>query len=305
MEPPHQGLNKEASPMHFPQHSVSTHTSAASTGPRNSVRRSPFWLASVLAASLSLSSVAMAQVPAGAYTPDVGQAGKDVVWVPTPEALVEKMLEIAKATKNDRLLDLGSGDGRTVIAAAKKGLTAQGIEYNPDMAELARHNARAAGVQDKATFVTADLFETDLNKSKATIITMFLLPTINEKLRPQILNLEPGTRIVSNSFGMGEWQPDARETVSDKCSSYCTALLWIVPAKVDGAWLVDGQRLSLTQTFQTATGKLGSAAISDAKLDGKKLTFTANGVRYEGVVEGNSIKGTKQGGGNWSAKKTT
>ncbi|WYX59586.1 class I SAM-dependent methyltransferase [Achromobacter xylosoxidans] len=139
--------------------------------------------------------------------PDVGQDGKDVIWVPTPQALVDKMLDMARVTPRDRLMDLGSGDGRTVITAAQRGLRAKGIEYNPDLVTLSRSNAAKAGVADRATFEVADLFETDL--SQADVITMFLLSTINEKLRPRLLELAPGTRIVSNTFRMGDWEPDA------------------------------------------------------------------------------------------------
>ena len=150
--------------------------------------------------------------PAKDYQPEVGQAGKDVVWVPTPQALVDKMLEMAKVTPKDYVIDLGSGDGRTVITAAKRGSKALGIEYNPDMVELSKRNAAKEGVSDKATFMKADLFESDF--SQAQVITMFLLPSINLKLRPKILDLKPGTRIVSNSFDMEEWKPD--ETVNGR-----------------------------------------------------------------------------------------
>src|SRR5687768_6928975 len=151
------------------------------------------------------------QAPAKPFEPQGGQAGKDVVWVPTPQALVDKMLDMAKVTPQDYVIDLGSGDGRTVITAAKRGARAHGIEYNPDMVELAKKNAAEAKVTDKATFAKADLFESDF--SKANVITMFLLPTINMKLRPTILNLKPGTRIVSNSFSMEDWEADETETI--------------------------------------------------------------------------------------------
>src|ERR671912_765683 len=156
------------------------------------------------------------------YEPQVGQEGKDVVWVPTPQALVDKMLDMAKLTPQDFLIDLGSGDGRTVITAARRGARALGIEYNPDMVDLAKRNATEAKVSDRATFEKADLFETDL--SKATVITMFLLPEINLKLRPKILDLKPGTRIVSNSFTMGEWASDESASVGGECDHWCTAL---------------------------------------------------------------------------------
>ncbi|CAB3869340.1 SAM-dependent methyltransferase [Achromobacter piechaudii] len=236
------------------------------------------------------------------YVPDVGQDGKDVIWVPTPQSLVDKMLDMAKVTPQDRLMDLGSGDGRTVITAAQRGLTAQGIEYNPDLVELSRRNAQRAGVADRATFVAADLFQTDL--SQADVITMFLLSTINEKLRPSLLQLNPGTRVVSNTFRMGDWEPDASETVTKDCSTYCTALLWIVPAKVEGKWEVDGQTLRLTQRHQQLSGKLGSADISDARLDGNAITFTVNGVRYSGEVNGKTMRGEAEGKGAWTARRT-
>ncbi|MGH8648886.1 MAG: SAM-dependent methyltransferase, partial [Burkholderiales bacterium] len=143
---------------------------------------------------------------ASTYKPEVGQEGKDVVWVPTPQSLVDKMLDLAKVMPADYVIDLGSGDGRTVITAAKRGARALGIEYNPDMVALSQRNAAKEEVTDKATFMKADLFESDF--SRATVITMFLLPDINLKLRPKILDLKPGTRIVSNSFTMGEWQHD-------------------------------------------------------------------------------------------------
>ncbi len=235
------------------------------------------------------------------YVPDVGQQGKDVIWVPTPQTLVDKMLDMAKVTPKDRLMDLGSGDGRTVITAAQRGLTAQGIEYNPDLVELSRRNAQRAGVADRATFVAADLFQTDL--SKADVITMFLLTTINEKLRPTLLQLPPGTRVVSNTFRMGDWEPDETETVTQDCSTYCTALLWIVPAKVEGKWDVDGQTLHLTQKYQMLSGKLGGADISQGRVNGKTISFSANGVRYTGEINGKTISGTAAGKGNWTAKR--
>lgn len=235
------------------------------------------------------------------YVPDVGQDGKDVIWVPTPQALVDTMLDMAKVTPKDRLMDLGSGDGRTVITAAQRGLKAQGIEYNPDLVELSRRNAERAGVADRATFVTADLFTTDL--TQADVITMFLLSTINEKLRPKLLELAPGTRIVSNSFRMGDWEPDAEETIRQDCNTYCTALLWIVPAKVAGKWEVDGQPLQLEQRYQRVSGMLGSAPLSEARLNGNEISFVANGVRYTGTVNGKQMSGSAAGRGNWSAKR--
>ena len=222
------------------------------------------------------------------FEPQVGQAGKDVVWVPTPQAVVDQMLDMAKVTKTDFVMDLGSGDGRTVITAAKRGARAMGIEYNPDMVDLSVRNAKEAGVTDRATFVKADLFETDL--SKADVITMFLLPSINMKLRPKILDLKPGTRIVSNTFTMEDWQADETTTVTDGCSSsWCTALLWIVPAKVGGTWSTPSGALTLTQNFQMISGTLGNQAVQ-GRLRGNEITFTAGTTKYTGTVDGSSIK---------------
>jgi hypothetical protein len=198
-------------------------------------------------------------------------------------------------------MDLGSGDGRTVITAAKRGARAVGIEYNPDMVELSRRNAAEAKVTDRATFEKADLFETDL--SKAQVITMFLLPSINMKLRPQILDLKPGTRIVSNSFTMEDWAADETANVTENCTSWCTALLWIVPAKVEGTWQTSQGEMKLTQQFQMVSGSLGSNAIADGRLRGDQISFTAGGVKYSGTVSGNSIKGTASSGGAFTATK--
>lgn len=240
------------------------------------------------------------QTPPAPYEPQEGQEGKDVVWVPTPEALVQAMLDIAKVTAADRVIDLGSGDGRTVIAAAKRGATAHGIEYNPDMVALAQHNAAAAGVTARATFEKADLFESDL--SRATVITMFLLPSINLELRPKLLDLKPGTRLVSNTFTMEAWEPDDRVTVGEGCSSWCTALLWIVPAKVAGTWQLGRETLTLTQEFQMVSGTLGTAALTEGRLRGDQITFRVGEATYEGQVSGDTITGTA-GGTRFSATR--
>jgi len=243
------------------------------------------------------------------YQPEVGQSGKDVVWVPTPQPLVDRMLELGKLTAKDYLIDLGSGDGRTVITAAKRGATALGIEYNPDMVALSQRAATKEGVTARAKFVKADLFETDF--SQATVITMFLLPDINLKLRPKILDLKPGTRIVSNSFTMGEWEHDRSVQATEKegCQSYCTAYLWIVPAKVDGAWKLPDGELTLKQSFQMITGTLkagGKETAIKGRLNGDQISFKAGEAQYTGRVSGNAIKGTIKsgaGGGEWSAER--
>ena len=255
----------------------------------------------VLGAALSAQAPAPAPAQQKPFQPSVGQAGKDVVWVPTADTLVAKMLDMAKLTPKDYLIDLGSGDGRTVIAAAKRGATAMGIEYNPDMVELSKKNAVEAGVTAKATFMKADIFESDY--SKATILTLFLLPQLNLKLRPTILDMKPGTRVVSNSFNMEDWEPDDTAKVEDECTSWCNAYLWIVPAKVQGTWTTPGGDLTLTQKFQMLTGTLGKTPISDGRMHGTQITFTAGGAKYVGEVTGTSMKGTATPGGSWTATK--
>ena len=206
-------------------------------------------LALILSTAFAISSV-HAQA-AQQFEPQVGQEGKDVIWVPTPQALVDKMLDMARVTPKDYVIDLGSGDGRTVITAAKRGSKALGIEYNAEMVELSKLAAAKEGVSDKASFVKADLFESDF--SQAQVITMFLLSSINLKLRPKILDLKPGTRVVSTTIHMGEWKPDESATIPN-CNSWCTAHLWIVPAKVNGTWKLPQGDLTLKQTFQTISG---------------------------------------------------
>ncbi len=264
----------------------------------NVFRQSVLTLFTVLVATAAFAQTATEAKPTGQFEPRVGQPGKDVVWVPTPQALVDRMLDIAKVTPNDFVMDLGSGDGRTVITAAKRGATAMGVEFNPDMVTLSKAAAQKAGVASKATFVEGDLFKADL--SKATVITMFLLPSINMQLRPSILNLKPGTRIVANTFTMEDWQADQTESVTDNCSSWCTALLWIVPAKVQGTWKTAQGNLTLTQEFQMLTGNLSGTAITGGRMNGDQISFTVGGTTYNGRVNaaGNAIAG-----GNLTATK--
>jgi SAM-dependent methyltransferase len=243
------------------------------------------------------------------FTPEVGQPGKDVVWVPTPQELVDKMLSIAEVTSKDFVIDLGSGDGRTVISAAKLGARARGIEYNPDMVELSKKNAAIAGVSDKTEFIEADLFETDF--SQATVITMFLLPEINLRLRPRLLDLKPGTRVVSNTFTMGEWEPDYEADTDENWNSWNRALLWIVPAKVEGKWKIGQSNLTFTQEFQFVQGTIETngetSRITDGRLRGDIITFTIDGVVYTGRVSGNTMSGTLTRGStksDWLARKS-
>jgi len=272
------------------------------------------WSLTLLAlAGLAVTTFAQAQTVQRPFEPSVGQPGKDVVWVPTSEEVVNKMLDIAKVSAGDYVIDLGSGDGRTVIAAAKRGARALGIEYNPDMVELSKVNAAKEGLSARASFIKADIFESDF--SEATVITMFLLPELNLKLRPKILNLKPGTRIVSNTFTMGEWACDESSSgggesyVEDESyGSYNTALLWIVPAKVAGTWRMGQDELTITQSFQMVEGTLKSGnrsiAISNGRLRGDQIRFNAGDSEYSGSVRGNRMQGSVKSGGNstsWTA----
>jgi hypothetical protein len=230
------------------------------------------------------------------YKPKIGQRGKDVVWVPTPQALVDTMLDMANVTPQDLLMDLGSGDGAIVITAAKRGARAIGIEYNPDLVQLSRSLAAAQGVGDKATFMQADLFVTDL--SNATVVTMFLLPSINLKLRSTLLELKPGTRVVSNTFDMGEWMPDEKRVIGPAgCTHWCTAMLWIVPANVQGTWTTPNGLLRIRQSFQTVSGTLGATPIT-GKVTGDRIAFEAASTPYTARVVGRAMLGS-----NWSGMR--
>jgi hypothetical protein len=245
------------------------------------------------------------------FEPRVGQDGKDVIWVPTPQELVDRMLDMANVTPQDFVIDLGSGDGRTVITAAKRGVRAMGIEYEQNMVDLSKRNAAKEGVSDKAQFIQGDLFESDF--SKATVITMFLLEEINLKLRPRLLDLKPGTRVVSNTFTMGEWNPDQTVTVErgQNCNFYCTAYLWIVPAKVEGTWKLPQGELTVTQSFQIFSGELKSGdttlPVANGKLNGDLIRFSIGGVDYSGRVSGDAMQGSSSSGGSptpWSATRS-
>ncbi len=212
------------------------------------------------------------------YVPQVGQQGKDVIWVPTPQELVERMLDMAQVTPNDYVIDLGAGDGRTIITAAKRGARALGIEYNPDMVTLARRNAEQAGVSGSAQFIQGDIFKTDF--SQADVLTLYLLPSLNLKLRPTILKMRPGTRVVSHAFTMHDWQPDQTGKVEDR-----TAYLWIVPASVEGTWRLstsdgnsDSDELVLRQRFQYADGLVRingkTGQLRSFKIHGTQVSFT-------------------------------
>ena len=247
------------------------------------------------------------KAPKGEYEPTVGQEGKDVVWVPTPQALVEKMLDMARVTPNDYVVDLGSGDGRTVITAAKRGVKALGIEYNPDMVELAKKNAAKENAGENATFVKGDIFESDF--SKATVITLFLLPGLNQRLRPIILDMKPGTRVVSNSFDMGDWSADETVQATGDCTSYCRAYFWMVPAKVGGKWQMGGGELELEQKYQQLSGTFKDNNVTipvSGKMIGDMISFTAGRTLYNGKVANGAIEGTAKSPDNeakWTATK--
>ncbi len=253
-----------------------------------------------------LFSVLFVLVPAQAaekpFEPVSGQAGKDVVWVPTPLPLVELMLDIAKVTPRDFVMDLGSGDGRNIIAAAKRGARALGVEYNPDMVTYALQEAQKAGVEGKALFVQGDMYQADV--SQASVLALFLLTENLDKLAEKFFALKPGTRIVLNTFAMSHWTPD--ETFrADDCTVWCDVLLYIVPAKVAGEWqFMDGQ-LHLDQTFQVVTGsytvKDVTTPLSNVTLRGDRINFSVNGTTYSGIVEGDTIR--PDAGAPWSAKR--
>jgi SAM-dependent methyltransferase len=259
----------------------------------------------VLAWALCTAIAAQAQAPEKEFKPVEGQAGKDVVWVPTPAELTERMLDLAQLTPEDFVMDLGSGDGRNIIAAARRGARALGVEFNPDMVELSRRNAAQAGVADKAQFVQGDMFEADI--SQATVMALFLLPDNLRKLTPKFAALRPGTRIVANTFGIDGWKPDDTFKMGDTCYAWCSAMLYIVPARVGGSWqLREGNTfsaLALRQAFQEVSGTLGKAAVANGRLRGDWISFTVGKNRYEGRVNGDTMQGIVHGGGNWSARR--
>ena len=243
-----------------------------------------------------------AQAAEKPFEPIVGQAGKDVVWVPTPPALVEKMLDMAKVTPQDFVMDLGSGDGRNIIAAAKRGARALGVEYNEDMVKLSQGIAAKEGVSDKAKFVQGDMYVADI--SEATVLALFLLTENLNKLTPKFLEMKPGTRIVANGFGIDGWDADETGRADGDCGSWCTAYLFIVPAKVEGTWRMPQGQLTLQQKFQKLSGTLNmggtNVPIADGRLRGDVITFNVGGASYTGRVSGDTMQGND---GVWSARR--
>jgi SAM-dependent methyltransferase len=235
------------------------------------------------------------------YTPQRAQEGKDVIWAPTEDSMVGQMLEMAKVTAADKVYDLGSGDGKIPIAATKLfGATAVGIEYDPGLVRHSRCLAEAEGVQERVTFIEGDIFATDF--SDATVVTLYLTPSLNLRLQPTLLAMKPGTRVVSYSFGIGDWQPDAQMDSFGDGSAY----LWIVPANVDGTWAfrstsgADTFSVAFVQSFQKLQGFSGGAPLA-GKVDGTHLELAlvddGQPVRVTGSVDGDRIAATVSRGG--------
>jgi len=226
------------------------------------------------------------------YQPKSGQLGKDVVWVGNPEAMVQKMLDVAGVTPQDYVVDLGSGDGRNVIAAAKRGARAHGIEYNGDLVELSKRLAAKERVSDRATFERGDVFAADF--SKATVVVLFLIPEMNIRLRPKLLALKPGARVVANTFAIGDWNPDQSFSSEAGCEKFCSGRLWIVPANVAGRWKLAQGELVIKQIYQSFSGTLTSGAATvpiSGRLRGDQIAFSAGGTQYTGKVDGAVIEG--------------
>jgi hypothetical protein len=236
---------------------------------------------------VTASSAGLTQEGGQLDAPRLNQPGKDVQWVPTPPALVEKMLDLARLTPKDRLVDLGSGDGILVIAAARRGVRARGIEYDAGLVAFSKRKAAEAGVSQLTRFVRGDIFKTDF--SDATVVTTFLLPSMNLRLRPTFLAMKPGTRIVANTFGIADWQPDESVAI-EPCERWCTALLWVVPAHAGGSWRTPKGDLTLNQTFQMLSGTLGRDSIESGRLRGDEISFTVGKTTYAGRVEGSRMR---------------
>jgi SAM-dependent methyltransferase len=257
-----------------------------------------------------VSGSAQAPVPQEEFKPVVGQPGKDVVWVPTPQVVTDRMLDMARITPQDYVVDLGSGDGRNIITAAKRGARGRGVEYNPDMVALSRRNAAQEGVADRAIFVEGDMFAADF--SDATALALFLLPDNLVKLRDKFLALKPGTRIVANTFWIEGWEPDEQEQLPDDiCENWCRVMLFIVPARAEGTWRHAQGELSITQQFQKISGTLTDGGrvtpIANGVMSGDQIRFAAGGAEYTGRVNGERIEGTVTSAGKtapWTATRS-
>jgi precorrin-6B methylase 2 len=261
----------------------------------------------LLASYLAAPGAVLAQTPGAPYEPLSGQAGKDVVWVPSAAVMVDRMLDVAKVTPADYVIDLGSGDGRNVIAAAKRGAQALGVEYNNELVEYSRRAAEKEGVADKALFVQGDMYAADI--SRATVMALFLLSDNLLRLTPKLLGLKPGTRIVANTFGIEGWSAEETHKVEGDCEYWCVVLLYIVPARVAGTWRLAQGEIKLEQKFQTLSGTLSSGGastpISNGRLHGDQIRFSAGGADYAGRVNGDTMQGDVKGAttGTWTSTR--
>ena len=269
----------------------------------------------VLATSpLAVAQPASPASPSSASTPAIGQVSKDSVWVPTPERLIRRLLQLADVTADDVVLDLGSGDGRVPIHAAKHfGARAIGVELEENLIRVSNEAARASGVADRVRFLRQDLFDTDL--SQATVITLYISPGVMTRLKPRLLALKPGTRIVSHQFTLDDWEPD--ESIrSDGRMGY----LWVVPGNAAGTWTLDGAgdrlTIDITQQYQALTMRGERAgkpvAVIGARLRGSDITFSsfdADGFsrQFRGRISGSRIEGDSEREGTktlpWSATR--
>src|SRR5687768_8698656 len=250
------------------------------------------WLGRLILVLAVVSVAAPAAAQTQEFVPEVGQPGKDVVWVPSPPETVEKMMEVGRITPQDFVIDLGSGDGRNVIAAAKRGARGLGVEYNNDMVELSKRIAAKEGVAERAQFVQGDMYAADF--SKATVLALFLLPSNLLQLRDKIYNMQPGTRVILNTFGIQDWTPDEQVTL-ENCSSWCTVMLNIVPAKVAGTWKLPQGEMALTQQYQMVSGTMkygdGRTVPVNGRLRGLELTLSGENQEFTGKVNGNTLQG--------------
>jgi len=261
-------------------------SSCARIRSRNSVGTRLHGALAIVMAVFLLSGPGTAQ---SVVTPTPGQPGKDVVWVPTSPELVEKMLDMAEVTSKDFVIDLGSGDGRNVIAAAKRGARALGVEFNPDLVALSRQRAEADHVSDKATFVQGDMYAADV--SRATVLALFLTPEVLDRMTDKFLAMAPGARIVLNTFPITDWDPDATETLGPPCKAWCTAVLVVVPARVAGTWQSGDTQITLRQDYQFVAGTFGAERVT-GRLRGAHITLRTATTEYSGEVSADRIEGT-------------
>lgn len=271
----------------------------------NPARLASQFLIAICVAATSVT--ATAQTTEKPFEPYSGQPGKDVVWVPTPATTANKMMDVAKVTPQDFVMDLGSGDGRNIIAAAKRGARALGVEFNPEMVKLSEQTAAKEGVSDNARFVQGDMFTADI--SQATVMALFLLPDNLRKLEQKFQDLRPGTRIVVNTFGIDGWEATHSESAEGDCGAWCSVILYIVPAKVAGNWRLAQGELTLEQKVQHITGTLTmdgvARAIENGHVTGDQVVFSVGGVEYSGRLKDDTISGSVKGNipATWKATR--